>query len=180
MCGSYHAFVDRDVEAGRTCPRAKAGPVKAPAPTIPAASATPVKTHGFTIVSVERCLCVTWRSEKVHKALSAFIVGCFCHFFFFFYLKGSIWILAEKRCAFWTEAGTFRTKIGTRGTFCPSRSTEVANTPEARRRCNVNALPRPRARYPCIRDQFLSVLGLVYLRHCVIFFTPSVRVCPDR
>lgn len=48
---TYHVFVERDVdEAGRTCPRTKAGPVKAPEPTIPAASATPVNTHGFTIV----------------------------------------------------------------------------------------------------------------------------------
>lgn len=49
---SYHAFLERDdIEAGRTCPRAKAGPVKALEPAIPATRATPVNTHGFTIVT---------------------------------------------------------------------------------------------------------------------------------
>lgn len=72
---SYHAFVERDdVEAGRTCPRAKAGPVKAPEPAIPATSATPVNTHGFTIVTIERAVGSTGPVSVVY--LSAKRVSC--------------------------------------------------------------------------------------------------------
>ena len=66
VCGSYHAFVERDVvEEGRTCPRAKAGPVNAPEPTIPAASATPVNTQGFTIFSAEGLCKQMWPRSRV-------------------------------------------------------------------------------------------------------------------
>lgn len=65
VCGSYHAFVERDVvEEGRTCPRAKAGPVNAPEPTIPAASATPVNTQGFTIFSAEGLCKQMWPRSR--------------------------------------------------------------------------------------------------------------------
>lgn len=44
-------FVERDVEAGRTFPRTKAGPVNARELTTHAASATPVNMQDFTILS---------------------------------------------------------------------------------------------------------------------------------